>query len=201
MWQRINKIGWTIGSWPNFVTTIWSIWQRGPPPFKWWWVNHQLCLQLGPHMGNPQAMQVKKCEWSHNLMKRGGVCGRWLRPIFKRRINYRNPSLRLTTKARACKGASQDGNLGITSHAPGNAREWGNEPHIPKWELESRWTLESSQGNCKVKTHWIKEVLYIIGDILERRCLKWARMTHLETWNINYDTLRVEGRARAPRWD
>jgi hypothetical protein len=26
-------------------------------------------------------------------------------------------------------------------------------------------------------------------------------MTHLETWNINYDTLRVEGRARAPRWD
>ncbi len=29
-------------------------------------------------------------------------------------------------------------------------------------------------------------VLYIIGNILERRYLKWARIAHLNIWNINY---------------
>jgi hypothetical protein len=32
----------------------------------------------------------------------------------------RNPSLGLVTKTRACKGAGQEGSLGVTSHAPGN---------------------------------------------------------------------------------
>jgi len=29
------------------------------------------------------------------------------------------------------------------------------------------------------------DVLYIIGKLLERTCLKWACMTHLNTWNTN----------------
>ncbi len=29
-------------------------------------------------------------------------------------------------------------------------------------------------------------VLYIIGNILERRYLKWARIAHLNIWNTNY---------------
>jgi len=29
-------------------------------------------------------------------------------------------------------------------------------------------------------------VLYIIRKFLELRCLKWARMTHLDTWNTRY---------------
>jgi hypothetical protein len=29
-------------------------------------------------------------------------------------------------------------------------------------------------------------VPYIIRKYLERRCLKWARMTHLDTWNTSY---------------
>jgi len=29
-------------------------------------------------------------------------------------------------------------------------------------------------------------VPYIIENLLERKCLKWARMTHLETSNISY---------------
>jgi len=33
-----------------------------------------------------EVMQVKKCPWSHNLMKRGGACGKWPRPILRRRI-------------------------------------------------------------------------------------------------------------------
>jgi hypothetical protein len=34
-----------------------------------------------------------------------------------------NPNLRLATKTRACKGANQEGNSGITSHAPESVGE------------------------------------------------------------------------------
>ncbi len=50
----------------------------GPHLFKWWQVSHQLCLQLGLQMGTSRRMQVRKCQWSHNLMKRGGTYGRRL---------------------------------------------------------------------------------------------------------------------------
>jgi hypothetical protein len=30
-------------------------------------------------------------------------------------------------------------------------------------------------------------VLYIIGKILNRRCLKWAHIAHLDIWNTSYD--------------
>ncbi len=44
-----------------------------------------------------------------------------------------NPSLGLTTKARACKGVGQEGSPGVTSHALGNVRECeGMNPHTPK---------------------------------------------------------------------
>jgi hypothetical protein len=44
----------------------------------------------------------------------------------------RNLSLGLTTKARACKGVGQEGSPGVTSHAPGNAKECeGMNPHTP----------------------------------------------------------------------
>ncbi len=46
---------------------------------------------------------------------------------------YRNPSLGLVTKARACKGVGQEGSLGITSHVLGSARECeGTNLHTPK---------------------------------------------------------------------
>jgi hypothetical protein len=45
----------------------------------------------------------------------------------------RNLSLGIVTKARACKNAGQEGNLGVTFHAPGNAKEYeGMNPHTPK---------------------------------------------------------------------
>jgi hypothetical protein len=44
-----------------------------------------------------------------------------------------NPSLGLVIKARACKGAGQEGSLGVTSHAPGNVGECERmNTHIPK---------------------------------------------------------------------
>jgi hypothetical protein len=45
----------------------------------------------------------------------------------------RNPSLGFTTKARACKGAGQEGSPGVTSHALRSVGECeGMNPHIPK---------------------------------------------------------------------
>ncbi len=44
-----------------------------------------------------------------------------------------NPSLRLMTKARACKGVNQEGSLGVTSHAPGSVGKCeGMNPHTLK---------------------------------------------------------------------
>ncbi len=44
-----------------------------------------------------------------------------------------NPSPGFVTKARACKGASQEGNLGITSHALESVGECeGMNLHTPK---------------------------------------------------------------------
>ncbi len=44
-----------------------------------------------------------------------------------------NLNLGLTTKVTACKGAGQEGNLGITSHAFGSGRDCeGMNPHTPK---------------------------------------------------------------------
>ncbi len=58
------------------------------------------------------------------------------------------------TKVKACKGAGQEGSLGVTFHTPESAKECeGMNLHTPKelplWELESRWTLESLEGNCR----------------------------------------------------
>ncbi len=63
-----------------------------------------------------------------------------------------NLSLGLTTKAMACKGAGQEGSLGVTSNDPGSAKECeGMNLHTPKelplWEMESRGTPESSEGD------------------------------------------------------
>jgi hypothetical protein len=47
----------------------------------------------------------------------------------------RNPSLGLTTKARAYKGMGQEGSPGITFHAPESVGECENEHSHPPSEL------------------------------------------------------------------
>jgi hypothetical protein len=88
----------------------------------------------------------------------------------------------------------QEGGLGVASHAPGsaksarNVREWTftlpNE--LSLWELESKWTPESLECDCKGQNPSIQKVLYINENLLKRRCLKWALITHLDIWNTNY---------------
>jgi len=54
------------------------------------------------------------------------------------------------------------------------------------WELESRWTLKSLKNDCRGQNPLDWRVPYIIENLLERRCLKWAHMTHLDTSNTSY---------------
>jgi hypothetical protein len=103
-----------------------------------------------------------------------------------------NPSLGLVTKARVCKVASQERSIGITYSAPGSAKECeGMNPHTPKWTpilgikvpmdfwIFKGWLQGSKPIDLKnFLYHWIK--------LLKRRCLKWARMTHLDIWNTSY---------------
>jgi hypothetical protein len=66
-------------------------------------------------------------------------------------------------------------------------RDLGARHELPLWELESQWTPESSERNCRGQNPLVKKVFYIIGKLLKLRCLKWALMTHLYIWNTSYD--------------
>jgi hypothetical protein len=92
-----------------------------------------------------------------------------------------NPNLGLATKAKGCKGVGQEE----------CERVWGRKLTLPNelsfWELESRWTLEALESDFRGQNtlHW--KVIYIIGNLWKCRCLKWARMTHLDICSTSYD--------------
>jgi hypothetical protein len=54
------------------------------------------------------------------------------------------------------------------------------------WELESWWTFETWERDCKGQNPLPWRVLYIIGKLLKRKCPKWACMTHLDICNTSY---------------
>ncbi len=70
----------------------------------------------------------------------------------------------------------------------GSVREWTFTlpRQLPLWEMESRWTPEISESNFKGQISMACGVLYITGKLLERRCLKWCRIAHLDIWNTSY---------------
>jgi hypothetical protein len=69
-----------------------------------------------------------------------------------------------------------------------SVREWTLTlpRQLPFWEMESRWTPKTLESNCKGQTSMDCGVLYIIGNLLKRRYLKWARIAHLDIWNTSY---------------
>jgi hypothetical protein len=69
-----------------------------------------------------------------------------------------------------------------------SVREWTLPfpSELPFWELESRWTFESSKSDFRGQNPLDFRVFYNIGNFLELTCLKWACMTHLDIWNTIY---------------
>ncbi len=102
-----------------------------------------------------------------------------------------NLSLGLATKTRGCKVASQVGDQGVTSHAPGNEKTMRESTltlpsELPWWELDPKWTPKPSESNFRGQNSMACDIIYIIGKILEHRCLKWACIAHLDIWNTSY---------------
>jgi hypothetical protein len=93
-----------------------------------------------------------------------------------------------------CKVAGQEGGPWVSSHALESAksarsvREWTLTlpSELPLWELEFKWTPKFLERNFRGQNPLVQRVLYIIGKLLKRKCLKWARMTHLDIWNTSY---------------
>jgi hypothetical protein len=95
-------------------------------------------------------------------------------------------------KQGGCKVVGQERSPRVTFHALGSAKECeGMNLHTPKWtpcwELESQWTPKSLERNCKGQNPLAWRIIYIIGNLLKRRCLKWACIAHLDIWNTSYD--------------
>jgi hypothetical protein len=64
-------------------------------------------------------------------------------------------------------------------------------PHTPKWTPMLGIRVPNGLPNfqsviVRVKTHLLGKKFNIIGKILKRRCLKWARIAHLDIWNTSY---------------
>ncbi len=73
----------------------------------------------------------------------------------------------------------------------GVQRVWGNEPshsqmnsYVGSWSPKT--TPEFSKRNCRGQNSSSWGFFYIIGKLLKCRCLKWARIAHLDIWNTNY---------------
>jgi len=124
--------------------------------------------------------------------RRKGQCPHWhleflstIAIVFFFIFSYNNPSLGLAIKAKRLQGCRPRGSPGVTSHTFGSVRKCeGVNPRTPRqlplWEMESRWTLETLESDLRGQNLMSCDFLYIIRKLLERRCLKWARITHLD---------------------
>jgi len=89
-----------------------------------------------------------------------------------------NPSLGSRLKQRLTRLWAKRGSQGVKE----SVREWTFT--LPRellpCKLESWWTLECLENDCRGQNPMDWEVLYAIGKLLKLRCLKWPRMTHLD---------------------
>jgi hypothetical protein len=96
-------------------------------------------------------------------------------------------ALGLRPRQRGCKGAGQEKaqeSHHILPRMEESVREWTLtlSMQLPLWEIESRWTLEISKNAFKGQNLMACGVFYIIGKLLEHKCLKWVRIAHLDIW-------------------
>jgi hypothetical protein len=95
----------------------------------------------------------------------------------------------------------QERDLGVTSHAPGsakNVREWTFTltSELPCWELESRKDSRIFKARLQGSNSSPWSVLYIIGKLLKCKCLKCACITHLDISN----TCNGQKKGRESNW-
>jgi hypothetical protein len=88
-------------------------------------------------------------------------------------------ALGLQPRQKGLQGCGPRRSPEVTSHTPGNVRQCeGVNPHTPRqlplWEMEFRWTIETSKNNFKGQNSMACGVIYIMEKLLERRCLKWV---------------------------
>jgi hypothetical protein len=111
------------------------------------------------------------------------------------KVKSYNFSLGLTTNAKAYKGAGQKWNPRVTFHSLKSVGKCeGINLHIPNWaptlevgvSMDSQWNPKFSEGNNRGQNSLEWKVPYIIEIFLERKCLKWACMTHMGIQNISY---------------
>jgi hypothetical protein len=70
----------------------------------------------------------------------------------------------------------------------GSVREWTLTlpRQLPLWEMESRWTPETSESDLRGQNSMACGIFYIIENLLKLRCLKWSRIAHSDIWNTSY---------------
>jgi hypothetical protein len=100
-------------------------------------------------------------------------------------------ALGLRPRQRSCKVAGQkeaQESHHILSGVWENVKEWTLTlpRQLPLWEMESQWTPETLESNFRGQNSIACGVLYIIEKLLELRCLKWARIAHLDIRSTSY---------------
>jgi hypothetical protein len=86
-----------------------------------------------------------------------------------------------------CEPRVQDGSHIYTLRVQKNMKDWTHTPPsgFPLWELEFLWSLEFSENDFKGQKSLDWELPYI-EKLLRCKCLKWAHIIHLNTYNTSY---------------
>jgi len=95
-----------------------------------------------------------------------------------------NPSFGLVTKAKGLQGCGPKESPGVTSHTPGNVGKFeGVNLHTSKATptLGDGVLMDSQnfKSDFRGQISMVCDVLYVIGKLLDRKCLKWACIVHL----------------------
>jgi len=141
---------------------------------------NSLCLSLYEH--------TRKRMWDLNekLTNVSEVFEGKPKPRILNDMECHNLSFGLATKGKGFQGCGPRESPGVTSHTSGSVGKCeGVNLHTPKATptlrdgvpVDSRNFREQFQGS---KLNGLWRFFYIIGKLLERRCLKWARIAHLD---------------------
>jgi hypothetical protein len=110
----------------------------------------------------------------------------------------RNRSIWLATKARRLRGCGPrsrpESHITCSRECKKCKECEGVNPHTPKWTpmlgVGESWspkrTPETSESVLRGQNSMAGCAPYINGKLLKSRCLKWARIAHLDIWNTSY---------------